>query len=89
MKLISLALVASVAVAGFAYAQTATPAPAAAPAASSGSKISHDCKKEYEKLCGRHAGSQKQDCIKSNLDLGKFSDKCKAEFSHAAAKPKS
>jgi len=79
-------------VAGVCYAQTATPPPASAPAASasSSSKISHDCKKEARKLCGAHAGSEMQACIKSNLDLNKFSATCATEFKNAAAakKPK-
>jgi hypothetical protein len=79
-------------VAGVAYAQTATPPPASAPASSSSSssKITHDCKKEVHKLCGKHAGSELQDCIKANLDLNKFSETCATEFKNAAAakKPK-
>jgi len=84
MKLLSLALVASMAFGGYAYAQTATPpaSPSApAPASSSGGKISYDCKKEEHKLCGRQAhGSEEEDCIKANLDLNKFSAACATEF---------
>jgi hypothetical protein len=95
MKLLSLALVASVTLGGYAYAQTATPpASPSAPAASSssGGKISHDCKKEEHKLCGRRThGAEEQDCIKANLDLNKFSAACATEYKNAAAakKPKS
>ena len=86
MKVLSLALVASFAIVGNAYAQTAPPAAASAPATSS---PSHDCKKEASKLCGRHAGSEMQACIKSNLDLNKFSAACATEFKNAAAAKKS
>jgi hypothetical protein len=89
MKVLSLALVASFAIVGNAYAQTAPPAAASTPAASSSSdSVSHDCKKEAKKLCGRHAGSEMQACIKSNLDLNKFSASCATEFKNAAAAKK-
>lgn len=93
MKLLSLALAASVAFGAYAYAQTATPPPASpsAPAAASpsGGKISHDCKEEVHKLCGRRAhGSEEQDCVKANLDLNKFSAACATEFKNAAAAKK-
>jgi hypothetical protein len=98
MKILSVLLIASATVAGYAYAQTATPPaaaapakpPAAAPAApsSSSTSVSRDCKKEAKSLCGRHAGSQMQDCIKSNLDLNKFSASCATEFKNAAAAKK-
>jgi hypothetical protein len=85
MKALSLTLV--FAVAGYAYAQTATSPPASPPtsSSSSSSSVSHDCKKEASKLCGRHAGSEMQNCIKSNLDLNKFSASCATEFKNAAA----
>jgi hypothetical protein len=90
MKVLSLALVASFAIVGNTYAQTAPPAAASAPAtsSSSSSSVSHDCKKEASKLCGRHAGSEMQACIKSNLDLNKFSAACATEFKNAAAAKK-
>jgi hypothetical protein len=73
-----------------AYAQTATTPAASAPApsSSSSSSVSHDCKKEAKKLCGRAHGSEMQDCIKSNLDLNKFSEACATEFKNAAAAKK-
>jgi hypothetical protein len=40
---------------------------------------------QASKLCGRHAGSELQACIKSNLDLNKFSAACATEFKSAAA----
>jgi hypothetical protein len=40
------------------------------------------------KLCGRHASSEMQACIKSNLDLNKFSATCATEFKNAAAAKK-
>ena len=90
MKALSLALVASIVLTGSAYAQTATPPPASVPASSSSSStsVSHDCKKEARKLCGAHAGSEMQGCIKSNLDLNKFSAACATEFKNAAAAKK-
>jgi hypothetical protein len=62
MKLLSLALVACVAVTGYTYAQTAAQAPApptaaSTPASSSPStgsqSLGHACKEEVKKLCGR------------------------------------
>jgi hypothetical protein len=90
MKALSLALVASVAIAGYANAQTASPPSASSPpsSSSSSSSVSHDCKKEARKLCGARAGSEMQDCIKSNLDLNKFSAACATEFKSAAAAKK-
>ena len=95
MKVLSLALITSLTVGGYAYAQTpppqqpATSAPSASAPASSSSKstsISHACKKEARKLCGIEAhGSELQGCIKSNLDLNKFSDTCATQFKNAAA----
>jgi uncharacterized protein YgbK (DUF1537 family) len=90
MKRISFALLASVAVAGYLYAQAPpqTPAPAAAPAAaapapaaSSGGSVSHACKEQVKSLCGRAHGDEMQSCVKSNIDMNKFSADCKAELS--------
>ena len=77
-------------VCGAAYAQTAAPPAAAAPPASSSSSssVSHDCKKEAKKLCGRAHGSEMQNCIKSNLDMNKFSASCATEFKNAASAQK-
>ena len=84
----------------YAQTPTQTPPPASAPAASApatsapegssskskSGKVSHTCHKEARKLCGIEArGSELQDCIKSNLDLNKFSDKCATQFKNAAA----
>jgi hypothetical protein len=93
MKLLSLALIASVAVAGYTHAQTATQTPAAPPSApapapsssASGSEhLGHACKEEVHKLCGRAHGQEMQDCIKSGLDLNKFSAECKAKLTQSA-----
>jgi hypothetical protein len=93
MKLLSLALVACAAVTGYTYAQTATPAPAPPPAASTpaasspstGSQsLGHACKEEVKKLCGRAHGQEMQDCVKSGLDLNKFSADCKTKLSQSA-----
>jgi hypothetical protein len=85
MKLTSLTLVAALSVAGFAQAQTAPSSPPA-PAASSSGKIDHACKKEIRDLCGRAHGQEMQDCLKSGLDMNKFSDSCKAEIKAHASK---
>jgi hypothetical protein len=99
MKLLSLALMASVVVTGYTYAQTATQAPAPPPAASTppaasppassssstGSQsLGHACKEEVKKLCGRAHGQEMQDCVKSGLDLNKFSADCKTKLSQSA-----
>lgn len=93
MKILALVVIGSGAVAGFAYAQTppaSTPAPAtSASSAEKSTSVSHDCKKEARKLCGIEArGSELQGCIKSNLDLNKFSASCATEFKNAAAAKK-
>ena len=95
ISLASLALLAAVSMAGSAQAQTAAQpaaAPAAAaPAASSsqgGGKLSHDCKEEVKKACGRAHGDEMQNCIKSSMDLNKFSDSCKTEIQKQAAAKK-
>jgi hypothetical protein len=91
MKRISLALLASFAMAGYLQAQTAAPAPAApaaaapAPAASSGGSVTHACKKEVKSLCGHAHGDEMKQCIKSNLDMNKFSADCKAELAKPAS----
>jgi hypothetical protein len=93
VKLLSIALVATVALAGYAHAQTATQTPAtppssAAPAPSSsasGSKhLGHACKEEVHKLCGHAHGQEMKDCVKSGLDLNKFSADCKTKLTQSA-----
>jgi hypothetical protein len=90
------ALIPSLTLAGYAYSQTPPPASApaaaapaaAAPAApaSTSTSVSHACHKEARKLCGIEArGSELQGCIKSNLDLNKFSATCATQFKNAAA----
>jgi hypothetical protein len=93
MKLISLALATSLMLAGYAQAQTPAQAPtgpsAQAPASSSGSHpLSKECKKEVKDLCGRAHGQEMQDCVKSGLDMNKFSADCKTSLMQHA-KPKS
>jgi hypothetical protein len=83
MKLASLPLLAALALAGFATAQTPPPAAAAAPPASSsesGGKIDKACKKEIKDLCGRAHGQEMTDCVKSGMDMNKFSASCAAEI---------
>ena len=99
MKVLSLALITSLAVGGVAYAHT--PPPAAAPAASAAAQsapaasssktpsVSHACKREARKLCGIEAhGTELQGCIQSNLDLNKFSATCATQIKNAAAAKK-
>lgn len=91
ISLASLALLAALAMAGSAQAQTAAAPAAAAPAASSsssGGKLSHDCKEEVKKQCGRAHGTEMQDCVKSSLDLNKFSASCTTELKQQAAAKK-
>jgi hypothetical protein len=100
MKVLSLTLITCLTAAGYAYAQTPPPPPSSAPAESApatstppassstskSGKISHACHVEARKLCGVEArGSELQGCIKSNLDLNKFSDTCATQFKNAAA----
>jgi len=87
MKLASLALLTGLALAGFATAQTppaqsAAPPAATAPAESSdsGGKIDRACKKEIKDLCGRAHGQEMTDCVKSGLDMNKFSASCTSEI---------
>jgi hypothetical protein len=91
MKLASLALLAGLAVAGYALPQTQSSSPpsATAPAASSSSsgKIDEACKKEIKGLCGHAHGQEMQDCVKAGMDMNKFSASCKSEL--AAQKGKS
>jgi hypothetical protein len=89
MKLLSAALIASVVVVGYTQAQTATQTPAAsAPAPSSSASdsehLGHACKEEVHKLCGRAHGQEMKDCIKSGLDLNKFSADCKTKLTQSA-----
>jgi hypothetical protein len=79
MKFTSLALVAALAVAGYAQAQTAAqsspPSSSQAPAAPS-DKMDHACKKEIHDLCGHAHGQEMKDCVKAGLDMNKFSASC-------------
>jgi len=47
--------------------------------------VSHDCKKEAKKLCGKTNKTEMNDCIKANLDMNKFSEACATEFKNKAA----
>ncbi len=87
MRPMTLALLVTVAFAASAQAQTAAPAPAAAPASSApagNERLSHDCKEEVRKACGRVHGEEMQNCIKSSLDLNKFSGACKTQLTQPA-----
>jgi hypothetical protein len=82
MKLASLALLTALALSGFAIAQTAPPASATTPPASSSDsgKIDKACKKEIHALCGHAHGQEMKDCVKSGLDMNKFSASCTSEI---------
>ena len=88
MRPMTLALLAAVALVSSAQAQTAAQpaaaAPAASPPASGGERLSHDCKEEVKKACGRAHGEEMQNCIKSSLDLNKFSATCKTQITQSA-----
>ena len=93
MRSMSFALLAAVALAGSALAQTAAQTPAATPAtsapaasapASGKERLSHDCKEEVKKACGRAHGDEMQNCIKSSLDLNKFPAACKSQLTQSA-----
>ena len=92
MKLVSLALAASFALAGYAQGQTAqAPAPSASPPAassSSGHSISHACKSEIIKLCGHAHRDVMEECVKDNLNLNRFSADCTTELKSHAPAPK-
>jgi hypothetical protein len=88
MKLTSLALFASFAVAGYVGAQT-TPAPAESqPEKSHHHPLSSACREEVSKLCGTAAhGNEMMGCIKNNLDTNKFSASCQSELKEHAKQP--
>lgn len=90
MRLLSLTLAVCL-LAGYAQAQTPsqsmTPAQPAtsAPAGSSHSdSLGKACKKEVHELCGRAHGQEMKDCIKSGLDMNKFSADCKTKLAAKA-----
>jgi hypothetical protein len=83
MKLAPLALLTVLALAGSAFAQTpaqSSAPPSASPAPAASSKIDSACKKEIRDLCGRAHGQEMKDCVKSGLDMNKFSASCKSEL---------
>ena len=101
MKLTSVALFASLAVAGYVQAQTppltpagtsAEQAPTPAPAESKPEKSHHHplssaCRKEVSTLCGSAHGKEMMSCIKENLDTKKFSADCQSELKEHATQP--
>jgi hypothetical protein len=92
MKLTSLALFASFAVAGYVQAQTAPQESAPAPAESKPEKSHHHplssaCREEVSKLCGPAHGKEMMGCIKDNLDTNKFSANCQSELKEHAKQP--
>jgi hypothetical protein len=83
MKLAPLALLAGLALSGYAFAQTPSAPPSASPAPATSSdsgKIDSACKKEIKDLCGRAHGQEMTDCVKAGLDMNKFSASCKSEI---------
>lgn len=92
MKLLSLALAASFALAGYAPAQTPAPSESQpAPSSSSGHPLSQSCRSEVRKLCGTTHGDEMMSCVKDNLGQNKFSADCTTELkAHAPpSKPSS
>jgi len=92
MKVISLALLASFAVAGYVQAQTAPQETAPAPTESKPAKshqhpLSSACKKEVSNVCGTAHGKEMMSCIKENLDTNKFSADCQSELKEHAKQP--
>jgi len=90
MKLISLALLASFAVAGYVEAQTtqapaappaeSTPAPSEAHAKSHHHPLSKACRQEVKKLCGSTHGDEMKSCVKDGVGANKFSADCQDEL---------
>ena len=92
MKLTSLALCASFAVAGYVAAQTTPQEPAPAPSESTPAKshqhpLSSACRKEVSSVCGPAHGQEMMSCIKDNLDANKFSASCQSELKEHAQQP--
>jgi uncharacterized protein (DUF2252 family) len=97
MKLASLALLAGLVAAGYASAQTAqTPSQSSSPPSStapeessSSGKMDKACKQQIKKLCGHAHGQEMQDCVKSGIDMNKFSADCTSAIKAKAQKSKS
>jgi hypothetical protein len=88
MKPLSLALAASLALAGYAQTQSQepaqTPAPSESQSAPSSSSdhhpLSKSCRSEVRKLCGSIHGDEMMSCVRTNLDQNKFSTDCTTEL---------
>ena len=94
MKLTSLALLASLAVAGYAQAQTSPQEPASAPTEQAPSEgkshhhpLSKACREEVKKLCGAAHDKEMMSCVKDNLGSNKFSADCQTELQEHAKQP--
>jgi hypothetical protein len=88
MKLTSLALLASFAVAGYVQAQTTPQEPAPAkPETSQHHPLSTACRQEVSKLCGTAHGKEMMGCVKENLDASKFSADCQSELKEHVTQP--
>ena len=95
MKLTSLALLASFAVAGYVQAQTTSEEPSPAeqapsesqPAKSHQHPLSKACREEVRKLCGAAHDKDMMSCVKDNLGTNKFSADCQTELQEHAKQP--
>ena len=93
MRLLSLALAASFAFAGYAQAQQPAQTPAAsesqpAPSSSSGHPLSDSCRSEVRKLCGSTHGDKMRSCVRDNVGQNKFSADCATELKAHVGPPK-
>jgi hypothetical protein len=80
MKLTSLALFASFALAGYVEAQTTPQEQAPAPHRSHQHPLSGACRQEVSKVCGSAHGDELMGCVKGNLDTNKFSAACQSQL---------
>jgi hypothetical protein len=88
MKLTSLALITSFALAGYVEAQTTPQESAPAPAEKSHHHpLSSACREEVTKLCGTGHGNEMMACIKDNLGTNKFSADCQTQLKEHAKQP--
>jgi hypothetical protein len=92
MKLTSLALLASFAIAGYVEAQTTPQEPATPPAESKPETphqhpLSSACRKEVSKVCGSAHDKEMFSCVRDNLGTDRFSPGCRSELKEHAAQP--
>jgi hypothetical protein len=92
MKLLSLALAASLTLGGYAHAQAPaqTQAPGEsqpAPSTSAKHPLSKSCRSEVRKLCGSTHGNEMTSCVKDKLDQDKFSGDCTTQLKTQLSAP--